>query len=297
MPDQSEGLVKIGAIDIGTNAVRLGIFTIVEFQGKRKFLKDSFTRVPLRLGHDSFAYDKISAATHQRLLTTMKAFRLLMDVNKVENYKAVATSALRNAQNGNEILADIEQQANISVKIIGGEEEAGLTANMDYSNIVKPKEVALLIDLGGGSTELSIRNGSKSIKSKSFKIGTIRVLSEKVKEGEWEKMESWIKENLMDTQVVVGLAFGGNIKAIYRMLQKPFNPETAVSKSEIESVETLLSNMEYRQRIFDFNLKPDRADVLPPACRIFLYIMECANLQALRVPQKSIIEGTIDTMV
>ena len=295
--DKIKKLYKLGAIDIGTNAVRLGIFTIVEFNGQKKYLRDSFTRVPLRLGHDAFVYGELSPVTEHKLVNTMEAFKRLMEVNAVVDYKAIATSALRNAENQKHIVKEIKKKTGIKVKVIGGKAEADLTAKMDYSTFVTDKDVALLVDLGGGSTEISVRYKNKVIASRSFHIGTIRLLNDKVSDEEWKDMKKWVKENVKSRRNVVTLGFGGNVKAMFKLNLKSVSLGDSISLEEVQKVHDQLKDQKYTSRIFNYNLKPDRADVIIPACKVFLTVMKEAKSDQLYMPQRSVVEGIIESLV
>ena len=187
---------KYAAIDIGSNAMRLLIANIVEQDGKEpQFNKSSLVRVPIRLGQDAFTVGEISPENIDRMCDAMKAFHLLMKVHKVERYMAFATSAMREAYNGKEVVALIKKKADIKIEIIDGKKEAAIIASTDLLHLLKTDETYLFVDVGGGSTEFTLFSNGKLINSRSFKAGTVRLLNEMVHEVVWDEIEKWIKAN------------------------------------------------------------------------------------------------------
>ncbi len=190
---------KYAAIDIGSNAMRLLITNIVEQEGKQaQFNKNSLVRVPIRLGQDSFTVGEISPDNIDRMIDAMDAFRLLMKVHKVEKYLAFATSAMREAYNGSEVVEIIKEKAGINIEIIDGKKEAVIIASTDLHHLLKSDKTYLYVDVGGGSTEFSLFSDGKIVVSKSFKAGTVRLLNEMVRDVLWQEMEKWIKANTQD---------------------------------------------------------------------------------------------------
>ena len=195
---------KYAAIDVGSNAVRLLISIIIEEEGKPvRFKKNSLVRVPIRLGADVFLNNIISKENIDRLQDTMLAFKLLMKSHKVVAYKACATSAMREAENGKEVVKDILKKSNISIDIIDGNEEATIIAATDINDYIDKDRNYLYVDVGGGSTEFSIFHNATKITSKSFKIGTVRLLNDVVKMKTWIQLEEWIKENTKDYDLMI----------------------------------------------------------------------------------------------
>ena len=213
---------KYAAIDIGSNAVRLLISNIIEETGKPvKFKKNSLVRVPIRLGADVFINKKISEQNKERMVDTMLAFRLLMKSHKVAKYKACATSAMRESENGKEVVGLVLKQAGIKIDVIDGEEEAKIIAATDLNKFINPNKTYLYVDVGGGSTEFTVISNGKQKASKSFKIGTVRLLNNMVKDEAWDKLEKWIKKYTSGYDKVRVLGSGGNINKIFKVSGKP----------------------------------------------------------------------------
>lgn len=286
---------KYAAIDIGSNAVRLLISNIIEQKGKpTKFKKNALVRVPIRLGADVFVKGKISKENQKRMLDTMTAFRLLMQAHKVERYKACATSAMREAKNGQKLKELIAEQANINIEIIDGEEEATIIAATDLDNYIDNSKTYLYVDVGGGSTEFSvIRNGTKII-SKSFKIGTVRLLNDIVGKDTWTSLEQWIKTNTKDYDQIQVIGSGGNINKIFKISGKKLG--TPLTYFYLSSYYEKLRTYSYEERITELNLNQDRADVIIPAMRIYLSAMKWSGAKDILVPKIGLSDGIIKSI-
>ncbi|MFT7066795.1 MAG: exopolyphosphatase/guanosine-5'-triphosphate,3'-diphosphate pyrophosphatase, partial [Sediminicola sp.] len=206
---------KFAAIDIGSNAIRLLIHNVIEEKGKKtQFRKSSLIRVPVRLGEDSFTVGEISERNEERMLDAMKAFKLIMDVHGVEKYMACATSAIREANNGYEIVDRIYRDSGVKIEVIDGKKEAAIIASTDLKQLIQSDQSYLYIDVGGGSTEFTLFTDGKIKTSKSFKIGTVRILNNLVGEGIWKKIELWIKENINGLSAITIIGSGGNINKL-----------------------------------------------------------------------------------
>ncbi len=286
---------KYAAIDIGSNAVRLLIANIIEEKGKpTRFKKSSLIRVPVRLGADVFLTEKISEENINRMIDTMKAFQLLMKTNKVERYKACATSAMREAQNGKIVVEKILKTTAIDIDIIDGKEEAAIVAQTDLNAYIDNNKTYLYVDVGGGSTEFTLVNKGKTITSKSFKIGTVRLLNDIVKHADWLELESWIKTHteLYDTIETIG--FGGNINKIFKVSGKAIGkPLTYFYLTTY--YKTLLS-YSYEERITELDLNQDRADVIIHALRIYLSAMKWSKSKHIYVPKIGLSDGIIKSV-
>ena len=287
-------LKKYAAIDIGSNAVRLFIADIIEHDGPTQFKKSELVRVPIRLGADSFLNQEISAANIKRLIDAMKAFRLLMNVNGVKMYKACATSAMREASNAAIVVQKVLDQANIQIDIIDGQTEAKIIAATDLNEILDAKKVYLYVDVGGGSTEFSIFEGSKKILSKSFKIGTVRLINDKVSKGTWDALKIWIKTHTKPYKALTLLGSGGNINKLFKMSNK--KPLSVLNLSYLEHKLEEFSELSYEERILELGLKPDRADVILPATHLFLKAMKWSNAKALLVPKIGLSDGIVKSI-
>src|SRR5690606_1125066 len=212
---------KYAAIDIGSNAVRLLISNIIEQDGKpTQFKKNSLVRVPIRLGTDVFLSNKISVENTERIVDTMKAFKLLMKSHRVVKYKACATSAMRESINGKDVVDMVLKKSGIQIDVIEGEEEAAIIAATDLNKCIDSSKSYLYVDVGGGSTEFTIIHEGKSVASKSFKIGTVRILNDMVQNDAWSELEEWIKTNVKPYEKIDVIGSGGNINKIFKVSGK-----------------------------------------------------------------------------
>lgn len=286
---------KYAAIDIGSNAMRLLVVNIVEQEGKEpQFNKSSLVRVPIRLGQDAFTVGEISEENIDRMCDAMKAFRLLMKVHKVQSYKAFATSAMREAYNGKEIVELINKKADINIEIIDGKMEAAIIASTDLHHLLKTDQTYLFVDVGGGSTEFTLFSGGKIVASKSFKAGTVRLLNEMVCDIVWDEIEKWIKTNTADYEEVTLIGSGGNINKLFKLSGKI--QEKPLSYIYMTSQYSFLNSLTYEQRISELGLNPDRADVIIPATRIYLNAMKWSGARQIYVPKIGLSDGIVKAM-
>lgn len=283
--------MKLAAIDIGSNAIRLLIEEVVVIDnGDNFFRKISLTRVPIRLGEDVFGNGKITEEKAERLIKTIKAFKLLMEVNGVSHYRACATSAMREAKNGHAIKKQIKDKVDVKIEIIEGIEEAELIFE-NFKNAKLPDNQAYLyIDVGGGSTEISLIKNNKKLKSKSFKLGTVRLLKGTAPKTAWDEVEKWLK-NLKVTENIIAIGTGGNINRIFKESNHRFGENIAYN--EIKTIVDHIGKHSYEERVNKLNLKPDRADVIIPAGKIYLTIMKTAKIQEMIVPKVGLADGVI----
>ena len=284
-------LKKYAAVDIGSNAVRLFIADVIEHDGPTQFKKSELVRVPIRLGADVFLNHEISEKNIKRLIDAMKAFRLLMNVNGVTEYKACATSAMREAKNAKTVVQHVLDEAELQIDIINGQTEAKIIAATDLNEILDPKKIYLYVDVGGGSTEFSIFEGMNKVVSKSFKIGTVRLINNQVNEETWDALKSWIKKNTKSYETLTLLGSGGNINKLFKMSNK--KPLSVLKLSYLEQKLQEFSDLSYEERILKLGLKPDRADVILPATHLFLKAMKWSNAQALLVPKIGLSDGIV----
>jgi len=283
------------AIDIGSNAVRLLISNIIEQQGKpTRFRKSSLVRVPIRLGSDVFLNNEISKENEQRMLDTMHAFRLLMKSHKVSVYKACATSAMREANNGAQVAKHIEKHSKIKIEIIDGEEEAAIIAATDLQSYIDESKTYLYVDVGGGSTEFSIIHEGQTVISKSFKIGTVRLLNDMVSNQSWLELETWIKLHSRDYEKIALLGSGGNINKIFKISGKPIGKP--LTYFYMSSYYNKLQTYSYEERITELDLNQDRADVIIPATRIYLSAMKWSGAKDIYVPKIGLSDGIIKSV-
>ncbi|MCB0383662.1 MAG: rod shape-determining protein [Psychroserpens sp.] len=286
---------KYAAIDIGSNAVRLLISSIIEQKDQpTKFKKTSLVRVPIRLGADVFLNGKISEENQQRMLDTMTAFKLLMKSHKIVKYKACATSAMREADNGKEMVKLIAKKAKIEIDIIDGEEEAAIIAATDLHSYIKEDKTYLYVDVGGGSTEFSVIHLGKTVASKSFRIGTVRLLNDIVKKETWFELEDWIKSKTIDYDAIDLIGSGGNINKIFKISGKALGKP--LTYFYLTSYYNKLQTYSYEERITELELNQDRADVIIPATRIYLSAMKWSGAKDIYVPKIGLSDGIIKSI-
>lgn len=286
---------KYAAIDIGSNAVRLLISNIIEKDAEPTvFKKNSLVRVPIRLGADVFLTGVISEYNQERMIDTMKAFSLLMKSHGVVRYKACATSAMREASNSQQLSDKILDTCGINIDIIDGEEEAAIIAATDLNAYIDPNKTYLYVDVGGGSTEFSIIHNGEKIQSKSFKIGTVRLLNDIVKNETWQELEQWIKENTKQYYKIDLIGSGGNINKIFKISGKDMGKP--LTYFYLTSYYKMLQNYSYEERITELNLNQDRADVIIPATRIYLSAMKWSGAKDIYVPKIGLSDGIIKSV-
>jgi|SRR5690606_12133049 len=286
--------MRYAAIDIGSNAVRLLISDISKNGNDYSFNKDTLVRVPLRLGDDAFLDQKISDKKSGLLVKTMLAFRNLMDAYEVKDYMACATSAMREAENGPDLVKKIEK-VGVDLKIIDGEEEARIIYSNQLVNKLDPRKTYLYIDVGGGSTEISILNKGEIEASRSFNIGTIRILDNQDKEETWLEMKKWIRDQTKEFKNVIGVGSGGNINKLFSLSNE--KPDNLLSYEKLKALSDYLNSYSLKERIQVLGLKPDRADVIIPACLIFISVMKWGKLKKIAVPRIGLVDGVIQTLI
>jgi len=282
---------KLAAIDIGSNAVRLLISSVIKRPNDILYKKISLVRVPLRLGEDVFSKGKLSKKSIKKLSEALKAFKLLMILHKVDAFKAVATSAMREALNSSKIIDDIFKSHDILIDIISGKDEATIIANVFLNSKLNFSNHYLYVDVGGGSTELNIIIDDKIVKSKSFKIGTVRDLKNNIDKNEWIYFENWIDENTVGKQNIIVIGSGGNASKILKISNK--KTTEIIDYNELTGIENLIKKLNFNQRVADLQLNPDRADVIIPAIKIYLLAMSKCKSKSFIVPRIGLADGII----
>ncbi len=283
---------KFAAIDIGSNGVRMLISNVISKTKQKVFFqKNSLIRVPIRLGEDSFTSGLISDRNLMRLINAINAFKSIMNVHNVTYYKAYATSALREATNKSYIVKKVFEDCKIKIEIIDGTKEAKIISKSNISTIISPDTVFLSIDVGGGSTEFSVIKKGKVISSRSFKLGTIRLLNNTVSNEVWEEVRNWIEENTDSYNKITLLGSGGNINKIFSLSKtKEGKP---LSRITFNKIFKQLESISYFDRMINYSLNPDRADVILPASRIFLKAFEWTSASKIYVPRVGLSDGII----
>jgi exopolyphosphatase / guanosine-5'-triphosphate,3'-diphosphate pyrophosphatase len=283
--------MKFAAIDIGSNAVRLLFMQVFEYDGETVFKKDALFRVPLRLGEDVFVNGKVSREKTKSLLHIMLAFYHLIKAYRPSDYMACATSAIREAKNGKEIARLIKRKSEIEIQIIDGQREADIIYSNHFAETLDPRKSYLYVDVGGGSTEITVINGGKIADAHSFKIGTVRIIKGMVREEAWGEMKRWLKRSTSKHTAFEGIGSGGNINTIFVLSRNKRG--VPISYAGLVKIYQSLCGMSNEARIRDLGLKPDRADVITPAARIYTSIMEWTGIKKLHVPQIGLADGII----
>lgn len=284
-------LDRYAAIDIGSNGMRLLIAKVVELNGVTSVQKLSLTRVPIRLGEDVFTTGRISEEKKELFIKTIKAFKLLIEIYQVKDFRAVATSAMREASNGNEIAEAIKNETNIDISLIDGKMEADLIFSTIYTQNINKNDSYLFIDVGGGSTEITIFNKGKRVESKSFKIGTVRLLENKVKEKDWDSLNEWLKNVSNSTINYKAIGTGGNINRYFKMsYNKHLEP---VKYEKLKQLYDDLNSLTKIERAEKYRLRYDRADVIVPAGKIYINVLEQCGIEEIIVPKIGLSDGIV----
>lgn len=286
---------KYGAVDIGSNAIRLLIVSVIEQEGKDTiFKKTSLVRVPIRLGAEVFIQGKISESNATRMVDAMTAFKLLMKTHGIKRYRACATSAMREASNGMKIAENIKNKSGLTINIIDGKDEAELIASTDLKSLFQDDRVFLYVDVGGGSTEFTVFANGKNVASRSFKVGTVRLIEGLVDDSIWNQMEAWIKSETKDFQKISMIGSGGNINTIFKKSGKKIGKP--LSYIYLSAYYKRLKSLSYEERIVELDMNPDRADVVVPATRIYLSAMKWSKSKNVFVPKIGLSDGIIKSL-
>jgi exopolyphosphatase / guanosine-5'-triphosphate,3'-diphosphate pyrophosphatase len=287
--------VKLAAIDIGSNAARLLITDVISGpQNTTEFIKAALVRVPLRLGFDVFDKGEISAGKVEKIIKTIKAYKLLLDVYEVKHLKACATSAMRDAANSTEIIKKVKAETGIEINIISGQEEASLIYENHIAENMTSDDSYLYIDVGGGSTELTFFSDNKLIFKESFNIGTIRLLKNQVDEATWDEMKECIRTRTKGYHHVTAIGSGGNINKIFSISKR--KEGKPLSLELLRDYYKEFNNLSLSQRISLHKLREDRADVIVPALLIYINVMRWADTEEIYVPKIGLADGLIHNL-
>lgn len=284
--------MKFAAIDIGSNAVRLLLARVFEEEGQPAFFKkEALVRMPLRLGDDAFTRHEITAGKADRLVSTMTGFRHLIEAYEPIDYMACATSAMREATNGDVIAQRVRERSAIDLQIIGGKQEAEIIYANHLERQFGGERAYLYIDVGGGSTELTLFARGRTVASRSFRIGTVRLLEDLVPARRWHEMRAWVREAVDDIAPIQGIGSGGNINKLFRLAQcKEGKP---LGLKRLKAIFEMLNAYTYEQRIRVCGLRADRADVIIPAAQIYLAVMGWAGIKKIHVPEVGLADGVV----
>ncbi len=286
--------MKFGAIDIGSNGVRLLISRpLQEDSLKPEWKKVEFTRLPIRLGDDVFGTKEISKKKMDLLLKAIKAFSLLLDIYNVDFFRACATSAMRDAKNSEKIIKLIKKETGISIDVITGNAESKLIMNA-FLHLLPAEDTFLHVDVGGGSTELTLIQNNKALVSKSFNIGTVRAREKKIKAEEFDKLHAWIKENIAWVPKLKGIGTGGNIHKYGELASVPQGGYLKLKK--LEQLTEDIESIDLHERIYHLKLNPDRAEVIDVAGRIYLDIFKRTSITEIMTPYHGLKDGIIQDL-
>jgi exopolyphosphatase/guanosine-5'-triphosphate,3'-diphosphate pyrophosphatase len=281
--------MKLAAIDIGSNAIRFQVSSVLTSPGNTPiFKKLEYVRFPLRLGHDVFSSNRISEKSQLKFIKLMKAYKLLLELYEVDDFMFCATSAMRESENGQELAQRVKDEFGITIEIIDGDREAELVNNAIRSYLAN--NTYLHIDVGGGSTELNVYVNGDKIKTKSFKIGSVRVLEGNDSPTVWKEIETWIKENIKkDYGKVTAVGTGGNISKLFELAK--LKPGKTMTLRRVKQIRDWVSDFSIEDRIYKLQMNPDRADVIIPASSIYINVMEWAHAQSILVPDVGLKDG------
>jgi len=287
--------VRLAAIDIGSNAARLLISDVIPgSQTNPEFIKIALIRVPLRLGFDVFDKGVISPGKEDKILKTIKSYKLLLDIYDVKHLKACATSAMRDAVNGDAIIKRVKDETGIGISIISGQEEASFIYENHIAENMKDDESYLYIDVGGGSTELTFYSDGKLIFKESFNIGTIRLLKNQVTEAHWDEMKEFVKSKTKGYHHVTAIGSGGNINKIFSISKRKEGKPLPMDL--LRDYYKEFSGMSLTQRMSMYKLREDRADVIVPALLIYINVMRWTDTEEIFVPKIGLADGLIHNL-
>ena len=285
---------RFAAIDVGSNAMRLFFCRVLENGEGPTFIKESMIRMPLRLGHDTFTENKISDETCDKFVNTMYGFNSLMQAYEPISFKACATEAMRQASNGLDLVDRVNEETGISLNIITGKEEANIIISTHIDRYLQTDQHCLYVDVGGGSTELTLIKNKETLFSKSFSIGSVRLLEEQVSADDWSAMKEWIVDKTSTITNIQSIGSGGNINKILTLLEK--SKGKSVSFKEIKSIIKKIKPFSIHDRIVKLGLRPDRADVIVHAGKIYSKCMKWSGANNMIVPQVGLADGMISQL-
>ena len=286
---------KVATIDIGSNAIRLLISNVFSVNGKLHHTKNSLYRVQLRLGDDSFNKGIISPKNLDKLKSTLKSFKFLMDVIDVKKYLAYATSAMRSISNAEKLLKSLEIETGVKVEIITGKKESEIVAKNDISTHIGKTKNYCFIDVGGGSTEVVIYKKGEFYKSKSFKIGGVRLINGLVEDSTWKEFELWLKSHAVELKKLKIIGIGGNINKIYKLSGVKYTKP--LERKRFKKTLVRLENMSYTKKLTKLKLNPDRIDVIVPAGKIYFFMMKTLGIKEIYVPRIGLADGMVNEII
>ena len=286
--------LRFAAIDVGSNAMRLFFCRVLENGHEPTFIKESMIRMPLRLGHDAFTENIISDETCNKFVNTMHGFNSLIQAYDPISFKACATEAMRQATNGLDLVTRVKEETGVNLNIITGKEEANIIISTHIDRYVQTDQHCLYVDVGGGSTELTLIKNKKTLFSKSFSIGSVRLLEEQVTADDWSMMKEWIVDKTSTITNIQSIGSGGNINKILTLLEK--SKGKSVTVQEIKSIIKKIKPFSIHDRIVKLGLRPDRADVIVHAGKIYSKCMKWSGANNMIVPQIGLADGMVSQL-
>lgn len=281
--------LKLAAIDIGSNAIRMQVTHVIDYQGKTTFKKVEYIRFPLRLGQDVFKFGRISPPKEEKFIKLMQAFKMLIDLYEVDDYYACATSAMRESENGPEITRLVKDTCGLEISIIEGDLEAELI-NKSLNSFLDSEHTYLHIDVGGGSTEFNLYVNNEKLISRSFKLGSVRRLEKFDIPEVWDEMKAWLRANIKkEYGRITAIGTGGNISKAFELSGK--KPGGTVSLKKLKETQAFIAGYSLEDRINVLLLNPDRADVIVPALDIYMSAMEWSHASSMIVPDVGLKDG------
>lgn len=283
--------MNLAAIDIGSNAVRLLVSQAVPYNQEVDFTKLSLVRIPLRLGFDVFQTGSIGPDKRTALIKSILSFKLIMEIYGVERFRACATSAMRDADNGEEIVREIAQQTGIHIDIISGKEEAAIIYDTHMKEVGLDAATRLYIDVGGGSTELTLYAKGRQVLQDSFNVGTIRLMHNNVDERVWDTMKSAVKKSIKGLENLEVIGSGGNINKLFSISK--MKSQGGLLRSDMEAIFREFSGLSVTDRMHKYNLRQERAEVIVPALQIYTSVLKWAGVDRIEVPRIGLADGLI----
>ncbi len=280
---------RFGAIDIGSNSVRLLITDVIDYKGKPYFKKNQLIRIPLKLGEDTFSTGFIGDQKKEKLMILMQSLQGLISVNDVEVWRACATSAIREAENATEVLNYVENKTGVHIEIIDPIEEAHYIRLNNMDEYLDEDRAYIFTDVGGGSTELILFYKNEQIATGSFRLGTLRTLTPELEQNEWDAMKDWMEEHCKDFPKVSLIGSGGNINKLDSLLRRCGR----IKREELIAYYRKLRSMSYEERVINLKVSIDRAEVIMPAIHIYLKIMKLSRALVIETPIIGVADGII----
>lgn len=280
---------RFGAIDIGSNSVRLLITDVIDYKGKPYFKKNQLIRIPLKLGEDTFSTGFIGDQKKEKLMVLMQSLQGLISVNDVEVWRACATSAIREAENATEVLNYVENKTSVHIEIIDPIEEAHYIRLNNMDEYLDEDRAYIFTDVGGGSTELILFYKNEQIATESFRLGTLRTLTPELEQNEWDAMKDWMEENCKDFPKISLIGSGGNINKLDSLLRRCGR----IKREELIAYYRKLRSMSYEERVINLKVSLDRAEVIMPAIHIYLKIMKLSRALVIETPIIGVADGII----